>query len=68
MLLTFGLLLCWRTEEQSAFVTLSTNIGRTESFSAFVVNFIISNFIRLLFRAGHYKIPAQQASRKRCAK
>jgi len=33
------LLLCWRTEEQSAFEQASSNIGQTEFFSAFVVNF-----------------------------
>jgi hypothetical protein len=30
--------------------------------SAFVVIFIMSNSIRLLLRAGRYKIPAQQQS------
>jgi hypothetical protein len=54
------LLLCWRTEEQSAFVKPSANIGQTNFNLTFVLNFIISNFIRLRSRAGGYKIRAQQ--------
>jgi hypothetical protein len=33
------LLLCWRTEEQSAFEKLSANIRQTEHGSTFVINF-----------------------------
>jgi hypothetical protein len=44
---TLGLPLCWQTQEQSAFEQLSANIRQTNFNYTFVLNFIISNFIRL---------------------
>lgn len=43
-----------------SFTSLSAHVQLTEFYSIFVLNFINSNSIGLQFRAGRYKIPAQQ--------
>jgi len=58
--LTWGLLLCWLTNKSSSFIRYHLQSGLDVQCSAFVVNFNFSFSIGLRFRAGHYKIPAQQ--------
>jgi hypothetical protein len=58
--LTLGLLLCWLTNKSSSFCYYQQQFGQTQFYSTFVLNFIISNSIGLHYRAGRYKIPAQQ--------
>jgi hypothetical protein len=55
-----GLLLCWLTNKSSSFCSLSAAVRSDVILSAFVVNFNFSFSNGLRFRAGHYKIPAQQ--------
>jgi len=57
---TIGLLLCWRDGITISMWIPSANIQPTEFFSAFVVIFFNSNFIRLHLSANEYKMPAQQ--------
>jgi len=54
--LTLGLLLCWQTNKSSSFVRYQQWFRQTEFYLAFVLIFIISNFIGLQFQAGRYKI------------
>jgi hypothetical protein len=54
------LLLCWLTEETSAFVLLSAAVSAGRSLFGFILLLLLWFFNQLLFQAGRYKIPAHQ--------
>jgi hypothetical protein len=63
---TSGLLLCWQTENPSAFFLYWAFVRAGQASPNFLfVNFYIYIFSQQRFRAGRYKFPAQQQALNR---